>query len=91
MKQKAYTIDNASLLFLSLMQKNHTNAFRFTMTLTEEVCPETLQAAVDRVYRRFPTIIARFRAGFFHYLQILLLKHLLMHLHYFLLLLVKIA
>lgn len=70
MKQKAYTIDNASLLFLSLMQKNHTNAFRFTMTLTEEVCPETLQAAVDRVYRRFPTIIARFRAGFFHYLQI---------------------
>ena len=66
MKQKAYTIDNASLLFLSLMQKNHTNAFRFTMTLTEEVCPETLQAAVDRMYRRFPTIIARFRAGFFH-------------------------
>lgn len=70
MKQKAYTIDNASLLFLSLMQKNHTNTFRFTMTLTEKVCPETLQAAVDRIYRRFPTIIARFRSGFFHYLQI---------------------
>lgn len=69
-KQKTYTIDNASLLFLSLMQKNHTNTFRFTMDLTEDVCPNTLQAAVDRVYRRFPTIIARFRAGFFHYLQI---------------------
>lgn len=70
MKQTAYTIDNASLLFLSLMQKNHTNTFRFTMTLTEEICADTLQTAVDRVYRRFPTIIARFRAGFFHYLQI---------------------
>lgn len=69
-KQKAYTIDNASLLFLSLLQKNHSNSFRFTMTLTENVCPDTLQTAVDRIYRRFPTIIARFRAGFFHYLQI---------------------
>lgn len=69
-KHKAYAIDNASLLFLSLMRKNHTNAFRFTMTLTEKICPETLQQAVDRVYRRFPTVIAGFRPGFFHYLQI---------------------
>ena len=69
-KQKTYTIDNASLLFLSLMKKNHANAFRFTMTLTEDICPDILQTAVDRVYRRFPTVIARFRAGFYHYLQI---------------------
>lgn len=68
--QRKYAIDNASLLFLSLMRKDHTNAFRFTMTLTEEICPETLQMAVDQVYRRFPTVIAGFYPGFFHYLQV---------------------
>lgn len=67
---QAYSIDNASLLFLSLIQKNHTNSFRFSMTLTETICPDTLQLAVDRTYRRFPTIIAGFRPGFFHYLQV---------------------
>lgn len=65
-----YAIDNASILFLSLIRKDHTNTFRFTMTLTEDVCPEILQLAVDRVYRRFPTVIAGFRPGFFHYYQI---------------------
>lgn len=65
-----YAIDNASILFLSLIRKNHTNTFRFTMTLTENVCPDTLQMAVDRVYRRFPTVIAGFRPGFFHYMQV---------------------
>lgn len=65
-----YRIDNASILFLSLMRKNHTNTYRFSMTLTEPVCPETLQLAVDRIYRRFPTVIAGFYPGFFHYFQI---------------------
>ncbi len=65
-----YAIDNASILFLSLIRKDHTNTFRFTMTLSEEVCPETLQTAVDRIYRRFPTVIAGFHAGFFHYVQV---------------------
>lgn len=65
-----YPVDNASILYLSLMRKNHTNIFRFTMTLNEDICPDTLQAAVDRVYRRFPTVIAGFRPGFFRYLQV---------------------
>ncbi len=65
-----YAIDNASILFLSLIRKDHTNTFRFTMTLTEEICPDTLQMAVDRVYKRFPTVIAGFRPGFFHYVQV---------------------
>ncbi len=65
-----YAIDNASIFFLSLIRKDHTNTFRFTMTLSEEVCPEILQMAVDRVYRRFPTVIAGFHPGFFHYLQV---------------------
>lgn len=65
-----YAIDNASILYLSLMRKDHTNTYRFTMTLREAVCPETLQMAVDRIYRRFPTVIAGFYPGFFHYLQV---------------------
>lgn len=65
-----YAIDNASILYLSLMRKDHTNTYRFTMTLTEDICPETLQMAVDRIYRRFPTVIAGFYPGFFHYLQV---------------------
>lgn len=69
-KKTAYAVDNASLLYLSLIRKDHTNSFRFTMTLTEEVCPDTLQMAVDRIYRRFPTVIAGFYPGFFHYLQV---------------------
>ena len=64
-----YAIDYASILYLSLIRKDHTNTFRFSMKLKDAVCPETLQLAVDRMYRRFPTIIAGFRPGFFRYLQ----------------------
>lgn len=66
---KEFAVDNASILFLALMRKQYTNVFRFSMTLKDPVCPEMLQTAVDRVYRRFPTIIAGFRPGFFHYTQ----------------------
>lgn len=65
-----YAIDNASILYLSLIRKDHTNTYRFTMTLSETICPDTLQLAVNRVYRRFPTVIAGFHPGFFHYFQV---------------------
>ena len=65
-----YAIDNASILFLAQIRKDHTNSFRFTMTLTEPVCPDTLQQAVDRIYRRFPTVIAGFQSGLFRYFQV---------------------
>lgn len=65
-----YAIDNASILYLSLIRKDHSNTYRFTMELTEEVCPVTLQQAVDRIYQRFPTVIAGFRPGLFHYFQV---------------------
>lgn len=66
---REFAIDNASILFLALMRPNHTNVFRFSMTLKEDVVPDLLQTAVDRIYKRFPTIIAGFRPGFFHYTQ----------------------
>ncbi|MBQ3192156.1 MAG: hypothetical protein IJB59_01135 [Oscillospiraceae bacterium] len=65
-----YAIDNASILYLSLIRKDHTNTYRFTMTLTEDISPDILQNAVDRIYKRFPTVIAGFHPGFFHYFQV---------------------
>lgn len=66
----SYAVDNSSLLYLSLIRKDHTNCYRFAISMSEAVCPDTLQQAVDRIYRRFPTIIAGFVPGFFHYLQV---------------------
>ena len=65
-----FSIDNSAILYLALVRKHHTNIFRFTVTLTEPINPELLQTAVNRVYRRFPTIFAGFRPGFFRYAQV---------------------
>ena len=67
MKQKTYAVDNSALLYLALMRKRHTNIYRFTATMDEEVDPDILQQAMERVYRRFPTIIAGFRREFFRF------------------------
>ena len=63
-------IDNSAILYLALIRKDHTNIFRFTLTMTQEVDPDMLQTAVDRVYHRFPMIFAGFRPGFFKYIQV---------------------
>lgn len=63
-------VDNSSILYLALMRRSHTNVYRFTITLTEDVCPDILQRAVGIVYRRFPTVFAGFHPGFFHYSQV---------------------
>lgn len=67
---KKFAIDNSAILYMALIRKYHTNIFRFTITLSEEINPELLQTAVNRVHRRFPTIFAGFRPGFFRYHQI---------------------
>ena len=61
MNQTTYAVDNSALLYLALMRKRHTNVYRFSMTMKETVDPDILQQAMERVYRRFPTIIAGFR------------------------------
>lgn len=61
MTPKSYAVDNSAILYLALMRRNHTNSYRFTMTMRREVDPIALQQAVDRIYQRFPTIIAGFR------------------------------
>lgn len=70
MTPRTFEIDNSAILYLALMRPSHTNVYRFTMTMKQDVDPDFLQAAVDRVWRRFPTIIAGFRPGFFHYTMV---------------------
>ena len=65
-----YAIDSASILFLAQMRRDHSNIFRFSVELTETVCPKTLQQAVNAIHPRFPTLIAGFRSGLFHYIQV---------------------
>ena len=68
--KKAYPIDNSAILYLAQMNRDHSNVYRFTVTLSESVCPEQLQQAADRIYTRFPTIFAGFRPGIFSYSMI---------------------
>jgi len=70
MSRSRFAIDNASILFLAQFRRDHTNTFRFTMTLTEPISPDILQTAVNNTYRRFPTIIASFKPGIFAYFQV---------------------
>lgn len=67
--KKEFAVDNISILFLARMCKTHTNSFRCSMTLKEPICPELLQTAVNKIWKRFPSIIAAFRPGFFNYTQ----------------------
>jgi len=67
---REFSVDNASILFLSLIRPYHTNSFRFSVTLNEAVCPVTLQQAVDRIHPRFPSLFAGFRQKFYHFRQV---------------------
>lgn len=64
-----YKLDNSAILHLAAMRKHHTNLYRMTLTLTEEVNPEILQKALNELTPKFPMIIAGIRRNFFeHYL-----------------------
>lgn len=68
-KPASYAVDSVSILFLSLMRREHTNLFRFSAQLREPVCPEMLQQAVDVIWRRCPSVVGCIKPGFFHYRQ----------------------
>ena len=67
---REFPVDNASILFLSLLRPYHTNNFRFSAVLGQPVRPEILQQAVNRIHPRFPSVIAGFRQDFFRYTQV---------------------
>ena len=70
MKRYSCPVDNSAILYLALMRKRHTNIFRFTMHMTEPVDPDALSQAMERVWKRFPTIICGFKPDFFGFTQV---------------------
>lgn len=63
-------LDNAAKLYPAARNQRWSNLFRVSATLTEEVDPQVLQAALDVTVRRFPSLAARLRKGvFWYYLQ----------------------
>ena len=67
---REFAIDNASILFLSLIRPYHNNNFRFSVELRKPVQPDILQQAVDAIHPRFPSVIAGFRQNFLHFTQV---------------------
>lgn len=67
---REFPVDNASILFLSLIRPYHTNSFRFSVELYKPVQPEILQQAVNNLHPRFPSIFAGFRQDFFQFRQV---------------------
>ena len=62
-----FPLDSSAIIHLAVMKKGYTNSFRLSATLTDAICPQTLQAAVDIVTPLFPTIVAGIRRGIFQY------------------------
>ena len=63
-------LDNAAKIYPASRTKYWSNVFRLSATLCEPVDVPVLQAALDAVVPRFPTIAARLRRGlFWYYLQ----------------------
>ena len=65
--KKKYPLDMSGAIHLASMTKRYSNFFRMTLTLNEDIIPEILQVAFDRVAPRFPTIVAGVRMGFFNF------------------------
>ncbi|MGN0655278.1 MAG: hypothetical protein ACI4KR_00655 [Ruminiclostridium sp.] len=66
-KTKSYTLDSSAIIHLAAIRKWHSNSFRITATLTENINPETLQSALNKIIYRFPTIASGIREGFFRH------------------------
>ena len=67
MRKQWMRLDNAALIFPAIRQRRWANAFRVSATLTEPVDPAVLQAAVDDLAPRFPSMYVRLRHGLFWY------------------------
>lgn len=69
MKQavKWMRLDNAAKIFPAIIRRNWNNVFRVSASLTETVDPAVLQAALEAVLPRFPSMAVRLRRGVFWY------------------------
>ena len=55
-KLRWMALDNAAKIFPASRRKNWSNVFRISATLTEDIDTHCLQAALDHVVKRFPSI-----------------------------------
>lgn len=62
-----FPLDSSAIIHLAAMKKGYTNSFRLCVELSDAICPQMLQAAVDIVVPQFPTIAAGIRRGLFQY------------------------
>lgn len=75
MKEKAehkewYQLDLSAIVYPTLQRRDFSSVYRLSVLLKEEVNPEVLQQAVDRVMPRFPTYKSAIRKGlFWRYLE----------------------
>ncbi len=58
-------LDNTALLFPVIANESMSSVYRISVTLTEEVCPELLQQALDSILPLFDIFHARMRRGLF--------------------------
>lgn len=66
-QRKWFRIDNAGKLYPSITSTRVSTVYRISATLTEEVNPQFLQEALERVMPRFPYFHVNLRRGFFWY------------------------
>ena len=67
MSAKWMRLDNAALIFPAVRSHRWVNVFRVSATLCEDVEPTVLQAALDDLLPRFPSIYVRLGKGLFWY------------------------
>ena len=60
-------LDNAAKIYPPAATKKWTAMFRLSVTLTEDVDPDLLRAALGKALVRFPSFSCRLRRGFFWY------------------------
>lgn len=60
-----YKIDNTGKIFHAVSSSTNSSVFRVSMILRKTVDPKCLQAALDIVALRFPTLMVRVRKGLF--------------------------
>lgn len=62
-----FKLDNAGKLYPAIATSRWNSVFRLSVVLREDIVPEALQSAVNKVLPRFPTMAVCMRQGFFWY------------------------
>lgn len=69
-RPRGLPLDSSAIIHLAIKRRGYTNSFRLSAMLTDTVCPQTLQKAVDAIAPRFPTIVAGIRHNMFQHIVV---------------------